>query len=50
MIDFPKCKHQKEFEELAKELIKVMSELDTDQQIDIFEYAQNVAYNAKKEG
>jgi len=45
---FPPCKQQKEFEDLAVELIKVLATLDENKQIDIFEYAQNVAYESKK--
>lgn len=46
-FNFPKCKEQKYFEDLAFNLIKVLAELTTEKQMDIFEYAQNVAYNEK---
>lgn len=39
---FPPCKQQREFEDLAKELINILSELDEQRQIEIFEFAQCV--------
>lgn len=39
---FPPCKQQREFEDLAKELINILSELDEQKQIEIFEFAQCV--------
>lgn len=39
---FPPCKAQKSFEDLGMELIKVLSELDEEKQIEIFEFAQCV--------
>lgn len=49
MNDFPKCKAQKEFEDLAKELIKVLATLPEAKQIDVFEYLQTVAFRNKHE-
>ena len=39
---FPPCKQQREFEDLAKELVNILSELDEQRQIEIFEFAQCV--------
>lgn len=39
---FPPCKQQREFEDLAKELINILSELDEQRQIEIFEFSQCV--------
>lgn len=39
---FPPCKQQRDFEDLAKELINILSELDEQRQIEIFEFAQCV--------
>ena len=49
MSDFPKCKAQKYFESIIKELIKVLSTMEEEQIIDIFEYAQCQALNSKRE-
>lgn len=35
----PKSRQQKEFEQMAQELIKVLADLQEDQQITLFEYA-----------
>lgn len=39
---FPPCKAQQSFEDMAIELIKILSELDEQKQIEIFEFAQCV--------
>lgn len=46
-FNFPKCKEQKYFEDLVFNLIKVLANLETEKVMDIFEYAQNVAFNEK---
>lgn len=39
---FPPCKQQRDFEDLAKELVNVLAQLDEQRQIEIFEFAQCV--------
>ena len=39
---FPMCRQQKDFEDLAKELVKIMADMEYNQQIEVFEYAQKV--------
>ena len=46
-FNFPKCKEQKDFEDLAFNLIKVLANLEISKVMDVFEYAQNVAFNEK---
>lgn len=46
-INFPITKAQKEFEDLAKTLLKTMAELTPEKQIDILEYAMKLAYDEK---
>ncbi len=38
-IDFPKSRQQKQFEDLAANLIKIMADLKEEQQNYLFEYA-----------
>lgn len=38
-ITMPKSRQQKEFEQMAQELVKVLADLQEDQQITLFEYA-----------
>lgn len=44
-LDFPKCKQQKDFEDLAINLIKVMAQMTAEKQITLFEFAQDLAFN-----
>lgn len=44
-LEMPKCKQQKEFEDLAINLIKVMAQMEVEKQIELFEFAQDLAFN-----
>lgn len=44
-LEMPKCKQQKEFEDLAINLIKVMAHMEVEKQIELFEFAQDLAFN-----
>lgn len=44
-LELPKCKQQKDFEDLAINLIKVMAQLTVEKQIELFEFAQDLAFN-----
>lgn len=44
-FELPKCKQQKEFEDLAINLIKVMAQMTEEKQIALFEFAQDLAFN-----
>lgn len=43
MYEFPKSRQQKEFEDLATELLKVLAGLREEQQNALFEYAQRLS-------
>lgn len=44
---FPKSRQQREFEDMARELVKLMAELQEEQQTALFEYAQQL-YTERK--
>lgn len=41
-MEFPKCKAQADFEDLAQALIEVLASFNNEQQIQVFEYAQSI--------
>lgn len=44
-FEIPKCKQQKDFEDLAINLIKVMAQMTVEKQMELFEFAQDLAFN-----
>lgn len=44
-FEVPKCRQQKDFEDLAINLIKVMAQMTVEKQIKLFEFAQDLAFN-----
>lgn len=44
-FEIPKCKQQKDFEDLATNLIKVMAQMTVAKQVELFEIAQDLAFN-----
>lgn len=44
-FELPKCKQQKDFEDLVAELIKVVAQMTVNKQIELFEFAQDLAFN-----
>lgn len=47
-MEFPKCKAQEQFEDLAKELIKIIATFSDEQQTAVFEYAQAIKLENNK--
>lgn len=47
---FPPCRQQKDFEDLARELIKIMAAATVEQQLEIFEEAQRILFLEPKQG